>query len=134
MQRLAVISRQEAQAPSPASVVSALVTTAFSDTAKTPAERDLAGVVQTEVAERLMILAANSDATPEVRAAALAGVREVQSAVKKSDGARAGAGTDRSRDHFVPAESGAEYAEAEIVRCAGGAAGLAGWRERRTLD
>ena len=84
MQRLAVISRQEAQAPSPASVVSALVTTAFSDAAKTPAERDLAGVVQTEVADRLMILAANSDATAEVRAVALAGVREVQSAVKKN--------------------------------------------------
>jgi hypothetical protein len=68
-------------------VVTALVTTAFSGTAKTSAERDLAGVVQTEVAERLMILAANSEATPEVRAAALAGVREVQSAVKK-DAAR----------------------------------------------
>ena len=84
MQRLAVISRQETQAPSPSSVVSALVSAAFSDTAKTPAERDLAGVVQTEVAERLMILAANSEATAEVRAAALAGVREVQSAVKKN--------------------------------------------------
>ncbi len=83
MQRLAVISRQEAQAPSPANVVSALVGAAFSDNAKTPAERDLAGVVQTEVAERLMILAANSDATPEVRAVALAGVHEVQTAVKK---------------------------------------------------
>jgi hypothetical protein len=65
-------------------VVSALVTTAFSDAARTPAERDLAGVVQTEVAERLMILAANSEATPEVRAVALAGVREVQGVVKKS--------------------------------------------------
>jgi hypothetical protein len=84
MQRLAVISRQESPAPSPSSVVSALVTAAFSDTAKTPAERDLAGVVQTEVADRLMILAANSDATAEVRAVALAGVREVQSAVKKN--------------------------------------------------
>jgi hypothetical protein len=40
-------------------------------------------VVQTEVAERLMVLAANSDATPEVRAVSLAGVREVQSAVRK---------------------------------------------------
>jgi hypothetical protein len=84
MQRLAVISRQEAQAPSPGSVVSALVTAAFSDTAKTATERDLAGVVQTEVAERLMILAANSEATPEVRAAALAGVRAAQAAVKKN--------------------------------------------------
>jgi len=84
MQRLAVISRQEVQVPLPANVISALVSTAFSDSAKTPAERDLAGVVQTEVADRLMILAANSDATAEVRAVALAGVREVQSAVKKN--------------------------------------------------
>lgn len=84
MQRLAVISREEAQAPSAGSVVSALVRAAFSDNAKTPAERDLAGVVQTEVAERLLVLAANSEATPEVRAVALAGVREVQSALKKN--------------------------------------------------
>ena len=84
MERLAVISRQNAQALSPESVVSALVNAAFTDDAKTPAERDLAGVVQSEVAERLMVLAVNSDATPEVRAAGLAGVREVQGAVKKS--------------------------------------------------
>jgi hypothetical protein len=84
MQRLAVISEQDSRAPSPRSVVSALLTAAFSDAAKTATERDLAGVVQTEVAEQLMVLAANSDATPEVRAVALAGVHEVQSAVKKS--------------------------------------------------
>ena len=41
-------------------------------------------MVQTEVAERLMVLAANSEATPEVRAVALAGVRQVQSAVKST--------------------------------------------------
>ncbi len=83
MQRLAVISRQDAQALSPGNVVSAMVTAAFSEAAKTPAERDLAGVVQTELADRLMVLAVNPDATPEVRAVALAGVREVQSAAKK---------------------------------------------------
>jgi hypothetical protein len=82
MQRLAVISRQDTQALPPGNVVSALVTAVFSDAAKTGAEKDLAGVVQTEVAERLMVLAANSEATPEVRAVALAGVREVQSTVK----------------------------------------------------
>jgi len=54
------------------------VSAAFSATAKAAAERDLAGVVQTEVAERLMMLAANSEATAEVRAVGLAGVREVQ--------------------------------------------------------
>jgi hypothetical protein len=83
MQRLAVISEQDGRFPSPGSVVSALVTAAFSDAAKTATERDLAGVVQTEVAERLMVLAANSEATPEVHAVALAGVREVQGVAKK---------------------------------------------------
>jgi hypothetical protein len=84
LQRLAVISQQDNRVPSPGSVVSALVGTAFAGAAKTAAERDLAGVVQTDVAERLMILAANAEATPEVRAVALAGVREVQGAIKKS--------------------------------------------------
>ena len=83
MERLAVISRQDAQALSPENVVSGLVNTAFSDAAKTAPERDLAGVIQTEVAERLMILSASAEATPEVRAVALAGVHEVQSAVKR---------------------------------------------------
>ena len=84
LQRLAVISQQDNRVPSPGNVVSALVGTAFAGAAKTAAERDLAGVVQTDVAERLMILAANAEATPEVRAVALAGVREVQGAIKKS--------------------------------------------------
>ena len=82
MERLAVISRQDAQALTPGNVVSALVTATFSDGSKTAAERDLAGVVQTEVAERLMALAASSDATAEVRAVALAGVHEAQTAAK----------------------------------------------------
>jgi hypothetical protein len=84
MQRLVVISEQDGRFPSPGSVVSALVAAAFSDAAKTAPERGLAGVVQTEIAERLMILAANSEATPEVRAVALAGVREVKGVLKKN--------------------------------------------------
>ncbi len=84
MQRLAVISQQDGNALSPQAVISALVTAGFPGSAKTPAERDLAGVVQSQIAERLMILAVNPDATPEVQAVALAGVHEVQAAVKKS--------------------------------------------------
>jgi hypothetical protein len=84
LQRLIVISQQDSRALSPENVVSGLVGTAFSGAAKTAAERDLAGVVQTDVAERMMILAANSEATPEVRAVALTGVREVQGAIRKS--------------------------------------------------
>jgi Met-zincin len=84
LERLAVTSEQDSGIPSPGSVVSALVSAAFSATTKTAAERDLAGVIQAEVAERLMILAANSEATPEVRAVGLAGVREVQGVIRKN--------------------------------------------------
>jgi hypothetical protein len=103
MQRLAVISREDAQEPSPSAVISALVSAGFSDHAKTPSETDLAGVVQTEIAERLMILATNSDATPEVQSAALAGVREVQDAIRK-DAVKNGLATDavlRRVDHEI---------------------------------
>jgi hypothetical protein len=84
VERLAVISRQDSNAPSPQFVISALVSAGFSGESKTAAQRDLAAVVQTQIAERLMILAANPEATPEVQAVALAGVREVQSTLKKS--------------------------------------------------
>jgi Met-zincin/Domain of unknown function (DUF5117) len=86
MERLLIIARQDASAPWPASVVSALVNAAFAAPLKAPAQADLQQVVQTDVAERLMILAANSAATPEVRSAALAGVRESQKAIQKSLG------------------------------------------------
>jgi len=81
VERLAVISRQDPAQPSPEEVVSDLVKAAFSHPAANPAQRDLLSSVQTDIAERLMILAANSDATPEVQAAALAGVHQVQKAI-----------------------------------------------------
>jgi hypothetical protein len=84
MERLAVVAQQPADSPSPASVISGLVDAAFTSPVKTPAQHELQGVVQTEIAERLMILAANLDATSEVRSAALAGVYETQKALKKS--------------------------------------------------
>ncbi len=80
MQRLAVISHVEKNALSPSMVISQLVSTGFPSTR---GPEDLSSVVQTEIAERLMILAADDDATAEVRSAALAGVREVQAAAKK---------------------------------------------------
>ena len=84
VERLEVISEQDPKAPSPSAVVSALVATAFPGSAKPSTQRDLQGAVQSEVADRLMVLAANADATPEVRAVALAGVREVQEAIRKN--------------------------------------------------
>jgi len=83
IERLDVISQNDANALSPSDEISALVKAAFSGGRKTSAQRDLQGVVQTEVAERLMVLAADGDASGEVRATALAGVRQVQDAVKK---------------------------------------------------
>lgn len=84
VERLAVIARNDANALSPNEEISALVKAAFSGGGNTSAQRDLKGVVQTEVAERLMMLAADGEAPGEVRAAALAGVRQVQEAARKN--------------------------------------------------
>lgn len=84
VERLAVLSHEDPTQPSPSSVISALVNTGFRGSGRTSAQRDLEGVVQTEIAERLMILAANPAATSEIQSAALTGVHQVQEAVKRS--------------------------------------------------
>jgi len=84
VQRLAVLSHEDPNQLSPEFVISALVNAGFNSTAKTTALRHLQGVVQTEIAERLMLLSVDPEATPEVQAAALAGVHLAQNAVKKS--------------------------------------------------
>jgi hypothetical protein len=81
MQRLATIARQNAGAPTPREVIASLVTATFTGPGKGAAE-DLAGVVQTDVAERLMLLALDEAATPEVQAAALQGVDDVRRIVR----------------------------------------------------
>lgn len=96
MERLAVIAHVEKNALSPGTMISQLVIAGFPSTSKGP--EDLAGVVQTEIAERLMVLAADGDATPEVRSAALAGVREVQASAKKGSAQNA---TLQHLDHEI---------------------------------
>jgi hypothetical protein len=86
MQRLAVLSNHAADTPSPVAVVQALLRAGFSTSPVSESEKDLAGVVQTDIAERLMNLAVNPDATPEVQAIALAGVRDVQNVVQSATG------------------------------------------------
>jgi hypothetical protein len=93
MQRLSVIAQEGGSEPLPKDVVTALIRAAFPASAASPRSTaahgnsrsespgDLASVVQTRVAEHLMTLAASPSATPEVRAAALAGVIEVQKLV-----------------------------------------------------
>lgn len=81
MQRMLILSREDTNAPSPASVIDSLIDEAFARPAKTATQQDLQGVVQAEVAERLMKLAVNPEATPEVQAAAFAGIRRAQQAI-----------------------------------------------------
>jgi len=66
-------------------VVSALVRAAFPDA--TPASslkssEDIVASVQAEVTERLMLLAADTGATPEAQSTALAGVYDVQKIIR----------------------------------------------------
>jgi hypothetical protein len=84
VERLAVFSHLDPAQPSPSALITALVDAGFPGRAKTAAQRDFEGVVQTEIAERLMILAANSAATAETQSAALAGVHQLQAAVRKT--------------------------------------------------
>lgn len=88
MQRLQVISDRDPLMPSPGSVISDLVQAVYAAPPATAAEQSLTDVIKIETGERLMILAANADATPEVQAAALAGVRQIQSTLKKQDAAQ----------------------------------------------
>ena len=93
LQRLATIQHVDPAALGAAEVVTTLVRTTFQGSSKgkaaAPAKAeprrgasDLAGVVQSEVAERLMRLAADGTALPEVKAVAWAGVEQVQRALQ----------------------------------------------------
>jgi hypothetical protein len=92
MQRLAVIAHESSRSLSPSEVVGALVRAAFSAPVAGTSNHenaDLGDVVQTQVAERLMLLAVDSNATPEVQAAALTGVYSVRKMVHGGQGATA---------------------------------------------
>ncbi len=76
MERVAVIAHQSHGALSPRDVVAALLGAAF------PSGGTGNDVVQSQVAGRLMILAADAKATSEVQSAALAGVFDIQKMVR----------------------------------------------------
>lgn len=77
LQRVATLARQTPGMPTPAEIIGALLRSTFEGPGRGEGA-DLAGVVQTDVAERLMLLAVDAGARPETQAAALAGVREVK--------------------------------------------------------
>jgi hypothetical protein len=81
MQRLVAIKSEYATALGPEEVMNELIRAAFTANPPDAIGTGLAGVVQTEVAERLMILAADDKASGEVRALAMRGVRQVQGTI-----------------------------------------------------
>jgi hypothetical protein len=84
MQRLAVLAGESSGSLSPSEVVAALVRAAFSSPeggVSNRANGDIADVVRTRVAEHLMLLAVDAEATPEVQAAALAGIYNVRKVI-----------------------------------------------------
>jgi hypothetical protein len=78
MERLAVFAHETPGALSPDDIVSALVHAGFQPPAATRGQNELQAAVQAEIAEELMALAANDQATAEVQSAALRGVEEMQ--------------------------------------------------------
>ena len=81
LERLAVIAEESPSSLSPDAVISDLVHSGFSPKATSLAQKNLAGVVQSEIADRLMLLACDDSATAEIRTAALAGVNGINSAL-----------------------------------------------------
>jgi len=96
--RMDSIHHFDSSSPSANEVVSALVKSAFAPTAT--AHADLAAVLQNELADRLMILAADDNATDEVRAQAWTGVSSVSAHVKTSQTGNAAA-IERRIEAFI---------------------------------
>ena len=86
IERLIAIHSQQADAPGADEVITAVVRGVFTSQS---GEDQLGQIIQTELAERLMVLAADDKATAETQAAALQGVIQVQSALKGSGSAHA---------------------------------------------
>ena len=82
--RMDSIHHFDSASPTAEEVVSMLVKSTFASAATPPKSNDLAEVVQNELADRLMILAADDNATPEVRSEAWSGVNDVYAQVKTS--------------------------------------------------
>jgi hypothetical protein len=91
LQRLAVIAHQTSDALSPGELVSALVRAAFQEDSAVPSglDKELSHAVQAVVAERLMLLSDNAEATPEIQSAGLAGILDAQKLLKNRTDAAA---------------------------------------------
>lgn len=81
VQRADVIHQHDAQSPSGNDIINALVQTAVAVPAR---GEPLHEVVEADIAERLMILSQNDEASPAVRAVALSGVQEIRKSLNES--------------------------------------------------
>ncbi|MBZ5525947.1 MAG: zinc-dependent metalloprotease, partial [Acidobacteriia bacterium] len=87
LERLNSIHHFEASAPSAGEIISALVQNTFPAAGSTK-NSELSGVVQNELADRLMILAADDNAPPEVSADAWTGVEQIHAKLQGTTTAR----------------------------------------------
>ena len=98
LERLASIHHFEPAAPSTHDVLSTIIQSAF----VADSNSDLSGIVQNELADRLMILAADDNATPEVRAEAWSAVASVYNQVHgKSNGSAMTTNIARTIEAFM---------------------------------
>jgi hypothetical protein len=81
MERLAVIAHESPGSLSPGEVVAALVHEGFQNDFGSGEGAEMSAAVQSQIAERLMLLSADAGATPEVQSVALGGVLDVQKIV-----------------------------------------------------
>jgi Met-zincin/Domain of unknown function (DUF5117) len=103
MQRLAIISQLNAGSLSPAEVIAALVKTAFPTPTPSTAPgsaNPLVDAARSQIAAHLMSLAADNSATPEVQAAALAGIYNVKK-IMHADQSPSGRHLDRQINLFL---------------------------------
>ena len=86
IERLIAIHSEDTKAPDADEIITTLVTGVFRPDGGDDLERQ---VIQTDLAERLMDLAADDNATPQTQAAAWSGVMQVQTALKGTHSANA---------------------------------------------
>jgi Met-zincin/Domain of unknown function (DUF5117) len=96
MERMAVIANQSRDAISPNEVISALVREGFQNNSGKDESVGINATVQSQIAERLMLLSSDGAATPEVQSVALAGVFDVQKIVHARSDA-----SSRRLDHEI---------------------------------
>ena len=83
--RLNSIHHFDPLSPAASEIISTLVQSAFAPGATTTKTGELASVVQNELADRLMVLAADDNAPPEVSAEAWAGVEQIHAKLQAAD-------------------------------------------------